>query len=142
MFSCSILLCCFSDHDFVHLHINSAGVILKGPGVWKFNNSLLSDTDFCSFISDRITDLSSCISVFESAYDWWEFCKSSLQLEIIDYTKFKCKLQFRERVSLTNRIIKLKPCLVQGDASAAAEVVPQGSAIESITYSRFRGSKG
>lgn len=71
VFSCSILPCCFSDHDFVYLHINSAGVIPRGPGAWKFNNSLLSDTDFCSFISDRITDLSSCISVFESVCDWW-----------------------------------------------------------------------
>ena len=33
LFSCSILLCCFSDHEFVNLHINSAGVIPRGPGV-------------------------------------------------------------------------------------------------------------
>ena len=43
---CSISPCCFPDHAFVHSHINLAAVISRGPGVWKFNNSLLSDIDF------------------------------------------------------------------------------------------------
>ena len=103
--SCSISPCCFSDHDFGHLHINPAGVIPRGPGVWKFNNSLLSDTDFCSFISDRISDLSSCISVFESVCDWWEFCKSSLQLEIIDYAKSKRKYPASRVASIFPRYV-------------------------------------
>ena len=70
---------------------------------------------------DRISDLSSCVSYFESVSDWWEFCKS-LQLDIIDYSKSKRKALCRERVSLTNRIINLKQFLVQGDMSIAAEI--------------------
>ena len=141
VFSCSIVPCCFSDHDFVHLHINSAGVIPRGPGVWKFNNSLLSDTDFCSFISDRITDLSSCFSVFESVCDWWEFCKSSLQLDIIDYAKSKRKMLFREKVSLTNRIIRLKQCLVQGDETAAAEILSLEAQLKALHFHVLEGAK-
>ena len=88
---CTLWPCCFLDHDFVNLYVNLASPTPSGPGVWKFNNSFLSDSSFCSFISDRISDLSSCVSYFESVSDWWEFCKSSLQLDIIDYSKSKRK---------------------------------------------------
>lgn len=63
---------------------------------------------FQILILECITDLSSCISHVVSVSNWWEFCKSSLQVEIIDYAKSKPKLLFRERVSLTNQIIRPK----------------------------------
>lgn len=141
VFSCSILPCCFSDHAFVHLHINSAGVIRRGLGVWKFNSSLLLFADFSSFISDRIADLSSCIPVFVSVCHWWEFCKSSLQLEIIDYSKSKQKLLFHEKVSLTHRKIKLEQCLVQGDASATAEIVSLEAQLKALHIHDLEGAK-
>lgn len=53
---------------------------------------------------------------------WWEFCKSFLQLDIIDYSKSKRKALCRERVSLTNHVINLKQFLVYGDMSIAAEI--------------------
>lgn len=101
--------------------MNLASTTPSGHHVWKFNNSLLSDSYFSSFILDRTSDLSSCVSYFESVSDWWEFCKSSLQLDIIDYSKSKRKALCRERVSLTNHIINLKQFLVQSDMSIAAE---------------------
>ena len=41
--SCEIQPCCFSDHDFVVLSVQPAGDHTLGPGLWKFNNCLLSD---------------------------------------------------------------------------------------------------
>lgn len=64
--SCAFSPCCFSDHDFIHLHANFDNAIPRSPGLWKFNNSLLADSVFCDFISQRISDLSSCISRFTS----------------------------------------------------------------------------
>lgn len=55
--SCAISPCCFSDHDFIDLHFVLNDTLVRGPGLWKFNNSLLSDSVFYSFICDRISDL-------------------------------------------------------------------------------------
>lgn len=83
--SLSISPCCFSDHDSVALVINYPTRAPQGPGLWKFNNSLLSDTDFCDHLSSRISDLSVCISRFSSIAEWWEFFKSSLREEYFLY---------------------------------------------------------
>lgn len=138
---CTLWPCCFFDHDFVNLYVNLASATPSGPGVWKFNNSLLSDSSFCSFISDRISDLSSFVSYFESVRDWWEFCKSSLKLDIIDYSKSKRKALCRERVSLTNRIINLKQFLVQGDMSVVAEISSLEAQLKALHLYDLEGAK-
>ena len=44
--SCEILPCVLSDHDCVKLNVSLDGVIKRRSGVWRFNNSLLSDPEF------------------------------------------------------------------------------------------------
>ena len=39
--SCGISPCCLSDHDFVFLQFVLNDNFARGPGLWKFNNSLL-----------------------------------------------------------------------------------------------------
>ena len=39
--SYDIFPCTYSDHDFVILNLDFRDRINRGPGVWKFNNSLL-----------------------------------------------------------------------------------------------------
>ena len=41
--SCEIRPCVYSDHDFVFLELNLHTATCRGPGVWKFNNSLLRE---------------------------------------------------------------------------------------------------
>ena len=96
---CDILPCVLSDHDFVDLAFDFKDLIPCGPGIWKFNNSLLDDEDFCQFISDRIMDLSSCKSSFDSVQQWWDFFKSSLKHDITSFAREKRKRLSRERVS-------------------------------------------
>lgn len=95
--------CCLSDHDFVRLSLNFADFNVRGPGVWKFNNSFLDDDVFCNYISDRILDLSLCKSYFDSVKSWWGFFKCPLKN--ISFAREKRKSLCRERVSLTNRLI-------------------------------------
>lgn len=103
-FGCEIMPCCLSDHDFVHLSLNFADFNVRGPGVWKFNNSFLDDDVFCNYISDRILDLSLCKSSFDSVKSWWGFFKCPLKNDI-SFAREKRKSLCRERVSLTNRLI-------------------------------------
>ena len=139
--SCHISPCCFSDHDFVHLHFVLNNDFPRGPGLWKFNNSLLQDLDFCSMISDRIDDLSSCIDSFPSVKLWWDFLKRSLQAEIISFAAENRRKLNHERVVITNRLIGCRQRLVQGDDSAAAEIVALDSQLKSLTFRDLEGVK-
>lgn len=71
--------CCMSDHYFVNLCLNFKDLFPRGPGVWKFNNSLLNDDSFCEYISGRISDLALCKTSFYSVKSWWDFFKISLR---------------------------------------------------------------
>ena len=110
--NCDILPCVLSDHDFVDLSLDFKDLIPRGPGIWKFNNSLFDDEDFCHYVSDPIQNLRSCKSSFGSIQQWWDFFKSSLKQDIMLFAREKRKQLSRERVSLTNRLIRLKSQLV------------------------------
>lgn len=40
---------------------------VRGPGLWKFNYSLLSDNTFCDFMSNLVDDFADCFDYFSSA---------------------------------------------------------------------------
>ena len=50
--SCEIHPCVDSDHDLLLLDLDLHTTTKWGPGVWKFNNTLLQDEDFSASISD------------------------------------------------------------------------------------------
>ena len=52
--SCEISPCVFSDHKFVTLDVDLSHVVDFGPGVWKFNNSLLEDCVYFALITDMV----------------------------------------------------------------------------------------
>ena len=139
--SCHTWPCCFSDHDFVNLHLILNNDFPRGPGLWKFNNSLLQDLDFCSLSSDRINDLSSCIDSFPSVKLWWDFLKRSLQAEIISFASEKRRNLNHDRVVVINRLISCKRRLVQGDDSVVAEIVALESQLKSLILRDLEGVK-
>ena len=68
--NCEISPCCLSDHDYVNRSFDFEHLIPRGPGIWKFNNSLLDDESFCEYVMSRITDLSLCKTFFDSVKTW------------------------------------------------------------------------
>ena len=112
--SCLISPCSFSDRDYVNLVFDFHDISRRGPGLWKFNNSLLDDNVFCKFISSRIADLIDCQSCFSSIKLWWDLLKESVKHECVMYSRDKRKQDSCELVRITNRLIQLKRALVQG----------------------------
>ena len=137
----SIRPCCFSDHGLVDLAIDFSHFSPSGPGLWKFNNSLLADTDFCDHLSSRILDLRNCIPRFTSFKDWWEFFKLSLKQECIDFAKQKRTDLNREKVILTNRLIQCKQLLIHGDISALAEIITLEARLLALSNLEIEGVK-
>ena len=95
---CEIFPCVFSDHDFVSLNFNVSGIPARGPGVWKFNNSLLQDIGFRDAIRKSLDDHLRFNTLFRT-----------LRKEIsINFSRRKRADANRERVSLTNKLRSLK----------------------------------
>ena len=46
------------DHDLINLRIDLGNYVSSGPGFWKFNSSLLTNSDFSQSISDFISNFS------------------------------------------------------------------------------------
>jgi len=138
---CDITPCFLSDHGYVNLSIDCTVSTPRGPGIWKFNNSLLSDKIFCEYLSGRISDLSLCLSTFDSIKLWWDFFKVSIKADIISYAKSKHKKLNRERVVFTNCLIDLKRRLIQGEISASPEILATESHLAALVHRSLEGAK-
>ena len=138
---CEILPCCVSDHDFVSLSFDFKDLAPRGPGVWKMNNSLLEDDNFCQSISARILDLASCKDSFDSVKSWWDFLKSSLKDDIIFLAREKRRSLSHERISLANRLIGLRRQLIQGDSSISDEIIFVESQLAALVDRAADGAK-
>ena len=139
--SCEITPCCYSDHDFVMVIFDFSTLIPRGPGLWKFNNFLLNDERFCSFLTERINDLSTCKTSFQSLKSWWDFFKESLKQEIISFAREKRKSLSRERVILTNNLIALKRQLANNDESASPQIASLESELAALINRELEGVK-
>ena len=113
----------------------------RGPGIWKFNNSLLDDELFCAFVTHCIEDLTTCKASFDSVTAWWDFFKTSLKGDILGFAREKRKRLLHERVSLTNRIAKLKRQLVQGFPAVSREIIFFESSLAALTDHALNGIK-
>ena len=139
--SCEITPCCFSDHDFVNLCLEFDQAQVRGPGLWKFNASLLQENEFCALIEDRISYLSSCIDFFPSVKSWWDFFKTSIKSEIVFFSRNRRRSLSRERVLLVNRLVSLKRRLISGDSAVAIEISQLESELKALISRELEGSK-
>ena len=58
--NCEIKPFCLSHHASVFLSFCLNDLCPSGPGLWKFNNSLLQDVAFSDYIWECINDLIAC----------------------------------------------------------------------------------
>ena len=106
--SCHILPCVLSDHEYLKLDLSFEGVIARGSGVWRFNNSLLFNAEFKVFLKRVIVDFKSKIPVFVSLRDWWDSLKVEIRKACINFSVRERRLRNQSRISLTKRLIRAK----------------------------------
>ena len=100
-----------SDHSVVNLDINISNEI-RGPGFWKFNNSLLKDSQYLKFISDLINNVK-CTYIYKDAPFTWEFMKYSIRKSTIAYSKAKARERRNSEKDVLKEITHLEKMLVQ-----------------------------
>ena len=78
------------DHRAVRLGIKMA-INKRGPGLWKFNNSLLKDQGFITLIENSYPMIKAKYSEVEDARLRWELIKMELRGMIIPFAKNKAR---------------------------------------------------
>ena len=136
---CDITPCSMSDHDFVSLVFDIPTGVKRGPGFWCFNNSLLNDKTFCSSMEKLIDDHIRFLPCFPCLQDWWEFFKQSVKEESISYSRKKRRQLQRDQVMLTNKLIRLRQRLVDGDSSVISLISDTECRLKALRIKQAEG---
>ena len=136
---CNISPCPISDHDFVSLAFDIPTGIKRGPGVWNFNNSHMKDKDFCATIEKLIDYHLRFLPSYASLQDWWEFLKLSIKEESIAFSCNKRRHLRKQQVSLTNKLIPLRQCLVDGDNTVSFLISHTESQLKALRVKEIEG---
>ena len=93
----------WSDHDLVYVSIDLTEVA-HGEGSWHFNNSLLSNDDYCQSIIATI-DLMKCKSDYNKDFlIWYEDLKTQFKSISCRFGKMIAKEKHKKRKDLTKRV--------------------------------------
>ena len=136
---CEISPCPHSDHDFVSFVFEIPDAAKRGPGVWKLNNSLLDDKNFCDIIHNLIQSHVSYFTSFQSPQDWWEFLKVSIKEESISFSRQNRRQLCRDGIFLTNKLISLRQRLVNGDNSVVDSIQDVECRLKAIYTKEMEG---
>ena len=94
------------DHKTVKLKLNSPNN-KRGPGLWKFKNSLLDDEGYVTLIRENYSSISEKYSGLEDKRFKWELVKMELRGFTIPYPKTKAKNICRKERDLQKRLSDL-----------------------------------
>ena len=95
------------DHKAIVLDLNILNE-KRGPGLWKFNNSLVEDNEYIGLIKENYPAIHEKYSYLKDDRLKWELIKMEIRSLTISYTKHKGK-RCRNRVTeLQNRLEALE----------------------------------
>jgi hypothetical protein len=132
----------FSDHSYLLVKFELEQDF-RGPGVWKFNNSLLDDPSIVT--SSRPFGLSSKVGrVLMSSPPCWiggtrasTICERSLVL----FRGLRLRLDGRRKFSLTRQMHNLQHLFEVGDSSSFAQLCQVQEDLRAIALHEARGAQ-
>ncbi|KAL9982975.1 hypothetical protein ACROYT_G005090 [Oculina patagonica] len=106
---CNIIPNIHSDHSAVALNITfDEDSPPRGPGFWKFNNSLLLDIDYVELLTFKIREFVIRHQQVNDKGLFWEMIKMELRAFTIKYSKRKAKKSRDEEASPKTRLISIQ----------------------------------
>lgn len=97
-----------SDHSAITLSYQQIEAGKKGPGFWKFNNSLLNDEEFKRQVSNTIEQAKIASTEIQDKRVQWEMLKYIIRNFCIKYSKNKQKKVKTRQQVLEKRLIDLE----------------------------------
>ena len=139
---CKILPNIYSDHCAVTLPISVDETSPpRGPGFWKFNNSLLSDTKYVEILSSQIPNVAKKHQDVKAKGLYWEMIKMEIRAFTIKYSKQKAKETHDEEKALLAKLVKLQANLQEHyNASDKIEMDRVKSNLSNISARKTRGT--
>ena len=104
---CTITPVSFSDHSAVSFNIQSDDFIKRGPGFFKFNNSLLNDHCFVEGLSKNIPEYKEKYSYLQDKRLYWDMLKMEIRSFTISYCKKTTKNKKNEEAALQQQFSSL-----------------------------------
>ena len=107
--SCKIFHAPETDHSAISLHLQTKiKQQNRGPGFWKFNNSLLRDEAY-------VNELRKNVNLYKAKYESiddkglkWDLIKMEIRGFIVKYSKLKAKRRKNDELLLQNKINELQ----------------------------------
>ena len=94
-----------SDHSPIRIQCRSLEEERRGPSHWKFNNSLLLDSEYIELANSEISDLLDPMTLQTSdPRVKWEFFKYNIRKLTIKYSKERAKHRRESRANLEKRV--------------------------------------
>ena len=106
---CKILPTIYSDHSAVALSMSfNESELPRGPGFWKFNNSLLSDTNYVKLLTYKIPMFAKKHEQVNDKGLYWEMIKMEIRAFTIAFSKKKAKRKRDEESILLSEMMRLQ----------------------------------
>ena len=103
-----------SDHSLISITLDLTETQQRGKGFWKFNNSLLCDTEYIQIVKDIISEIQSDQSI-ENKNVLWEFTKCKIRTHTMAYASKKAKERNKREKELEQQLNKLQTEIVNND---------------------------
>ena len=105
---CRIMPNIFSDHSALILTIHfDEETAPRGPGYWRFNNSLLSANEYVALLRSKIPEFVRKYKEVEDKGLFWEMVKMEIRELTVRFSKLKAKRNRDEEKLLTSRFAQL-----------------------------------
>ena len=103
------------DHSLVKLTLDLIKTQKREKGFWKFNDSLLTDSNYVNIIKEIISEIKHS-AVIENKAQLWNLVKCRIQSETISYSIVKVKESQRKENELATLLKSLENTLVEDNS--------------------------
>ena len=90
------------DHNAIYISLSGSPESPRGPGLWKFNNTLLKDEEYVECVRETYSNTVKYYRQVTNKRLLWELIKMEIRNATISYTKYKAKVS-RDRTEEIRR---------------------------------------
>ena len=96
-----------SDHKIIYLNLSLPHNTKRGPGFWKFNNTLLNDEEYAFKIRELVPRLREKYANLEEKRLVWELIKMEIRENTISFAKRKARALSLREEEISKRLEEL-----------------------------------
>lgn len=131
----------FSDHRYLLMDFHVGDVFARGPGVWKFNVSLLDQPNYRSLVKSFWTFWRTRKETFTSLCDWWDQGKFFLREITRCYARSLANERSAYKQELLRKLRQLQRLFDHGDQSAFSHLCNIQEELRAVHLREARASQ-